>query len=423
MKLLFFVLSLTLLLSGCGSSSSGSDKKTQSLSLNNVKTNSTVTLKLNDTDSIKSYSWWSQDGGILGHTSSVRWTAPSKSGRYTVTVDTVDRSNEKSTSSIVINVVDDLSTVNKPTITLNGRSSLAIVEGSNYIELGASANDNQDGDITGDIVVEGDVDTSTIGTYIITYSIVDSDGNKAEVKRTVRVKEDVYEDPKSFAKIKRIIASSKTGTRATYICVGDSTRAKNTNTNAQRLFDSVKYDLSLYNVNSILRARGSHMLEEFINNTNTPRVSEVISDIPGRGETSIVDMSLGVNDFFYLNEHLSGTYAQKKVEIRSTVKARLKQALNLILKAKPKTTIYLTTPNPMYSWKDATDIMKSIYIEVSNEMSLPLVNYVDPLMNGFEENRYDNWYRMLDTGKLDGIHFSDYGLDQVSRYILGKILP
>ena len=421
MKLLFFVLSLTLLLSGCGSSSSGSDKKTQSLSLNNVKTNSTVTLKLNDTDSIKSYSWWSQDGGILGHTSSVRWTAPSKSGRYTVTVDTVDRSNEKSTSSIVINVVDDLSTVNKPTITLNGRSSLAIVEGSNYIELGASANDNQDGDITGDIVVEGDVDTSTIGTYIITYSIVDSDGNKAEVKRTVRVKEDVYEDPKSFAKIKRIIASSKTGTRATYICVGDSTRAISDVTNAQRLFNSLKSKLDTYKVRSILEARGGHTLKEFLDGSKKPTISKVISDIPGDGSSTILDMSLGYNDFPYEDKPTDSD----ENSITKMIKDRLIEAIDKILKAKPNTTIYLTSPNPNYDWGLPTRAVQSAYHQVANKKNLPFADFVTDIMGGYvgQGNEYDDWYIGFIDGKRDGVHFSSMGLDKVSNYLLGKILP
>jgi hypothetical protein len=338
-------------------------------------------------------------------------------------VDTVDQTNEKSTSSIVINVVDDLSKVNKPTITLNGNSTLEIEVGSNYSELGASANDKEDDDLTDKIIIDGDVDVANAGTYTITYSVVDSDGNKATKRRVVIVKESAYVDPKSFTKIKKIINNSRSGAKATFVMIGDSTRAVNVNTNAQRLFNSVKADLNLYGVKSILRARGSHMLIEFIENTNTPRVSEVLSDIPNQGETTVVDMSLGVNDFFYLNEHLAGTYAQKNAKIKTTVKSRLKQALNLIIDAKPQTTIYLTMPNPMYSWKDATDIMKEIYIEVSNEMNLPLVNYIDPLMNGFEENRYGNWYRLLNTGKLDGIHFSDYGLDQVSSYTLSKILP
>ncbi|PIB38347.1 immunoglobulin-like domain-containing protein [Maribacter sp. 4G9] len=76
-----------------------------------------------------------------------------------------------------------------PVITLNGGSSIDIQLGDTYTEFGATALDNVDGDISGDIVVDASgVDTNTPGAYAVTYNVSDSAGNAAvEVVRTVNV--------------------------------------------------------------------------------------------------------------------------------------------------------------------------------------------------------------------------------------------
>ena len=76
-----------------------------------------------------------------------------------------------------------------PLITLNGSETIEVTQGVMYVDAGATALDEKDGDLTANIVVGGDaVDTDTLGTYTITYNVIDSDGNAAqEVTRTVRV--------------------------------------------------------------------------------------------------------------------------------------------------------------------------------------------------------------------------------------------
>lgn len=79
-----------------------------------------------------------------------------------------------------------------PEITLNGASSVDLIVGDTYSELGATATDNIDGDITGNIVVGGDtVNTSATGIYLVSYNVSDIAGNAAiEVIRTVTVTAD-----------------------------------------------------------------------------------------------------------------------------------------------------------------------------------------------------------------------------------------
>ena len=85
--------------------------------------------------------------------------------------------------------VKKLKTNSPPTITLLGDNPMNITLGDAFTDPGATATDTEDGDITSDIVVGGDtVNTSAVGTYVITYNVVDSEGAAAdEVRRTVDV--------------------------------------------------------------------------------------------------------------------------------------------------------------------------------------------------------------------------------------------
>ncbi|HDL75082.1 MAG TPA: DUF5011 domain-containing protein [bacterium] len=85
--------------------------------------------------------------------------------------------------------IDDENSI--PEITLIGNSLITLKQDDAFTDDGATASDEEDGDITDDIVVGGDVvDTSVLGTYIITYNVSDSQGANAEEKtRTVEVEE------------------------------------------------------------------------------------------------------------------------------------------------------------------------------------------------------------------------------------------
>jgi len=76
-----------------------------------------------------------------------------------------------------------------PTLSLNGASEPYLIQGSSWTDPGAAADDDVDGDISANIVTGGDtVDTSAIGTYVITYNVSDTAGNAAaEATRTVEV--------------------------------------------------------------------------------------------------------------------------------------------------------------------------------------------------------------------------------------------
>ena len=65
---------------------------------------------------------------------------------------------------------------------------MSIAHGSVYVDSGATALDDTDGDITANIMTGGLVDTSLTGTYILTYDVSDAAMNAAtQMTRTVNV--------------------------------------------------------------------------------------------------------------------------------------------------------------------------------------------------------------------------------------------
>ena len=76
-----------------------------------------------------------------------------------------------------------------PQITLKGNTNISVTIGNTYGDAGATASDDVDGDISGNIVIGGDtVDTKKIGKYTITYDVSDKAKNKAtQVRRIVHI--------------------------------------------------------------------------------------------------------------------------------------------------------------------------------------------------------------------------------------------
>ena len=121
-------------------------------------------------------------GPVVIDASAVDTSSP---GSYIVTYDISDASgNAAATMTRIVDVVD----TTPPAITLAGANPQVIECPDPYVELGASASDTCDQSL-GPVVIDASaVDTSTPGSYSVTYDISDSGGNAAaQVVRTVNV--------------------------------------------------------------------------------------------------------------------------------------------------------------------------------------------------------------------------------------------
>ncbi len=96
-----------------------------------------------------------------------------------------------------------------PVISLNGSSNIEIYQNQTYVDQGAVATDNIDGDVTAEIVTLNPVNTRIIGDYQVTYNVSDDAGNNAvEVTRRVVVSR----GSSSGGSVKRNVSTSYTPT-------------------------------------------------------------------------------------------------------------------------------------------------------------------------------------------------------------------
>jgi len=107
-------------------------------------------------------------------------------GTYDFTV--YDNAENSYTNSITISNIDKIN----PVITLNGSNPMDVDKDATYNEPGATASDNVDGNLTSSISTTGTVNTSTVGSYTITYSVTDTAGNTKTENRTVNVVQTDY---------------------------------------------------------------------------------------------------------------------------------------------------------------------------------------------------------------------------------------
>ncbi|WP_194191835.1 immunoglobulin-like domain-containing protein [Clostridium chrysemydis] len=105
-------------------------------------------------------------------------------GKTNIFIKTTQSSADNMKARAVVPV--EVVSYSKPII--NGVNNLNIIEGNEFDPMyGVTAEDAEDGDLTKDIKVSGEVNTKKPGSYEIIYEVTDSDGNKTTVKRRVKV--------------------------------------------------------------------------------------------------------------------------------------------------------------------------------------------------------------------------------------------
>jgi hypothetical protein len=132
------------------------------------------------------------DGSDYHRTGNTVTPEPGIVGALDVGVVASDGELESDLFNLVISVIAD--TV-PPEITVLGTASVTIQLGDYYSDVGATAIDNVDGDISDRIAVDNPVDTSSAGTYTVSYRVEDLAGNEASATRTVIVQAAVPPPP------------------------------------------------------------------------------------------------------------------------------------------------------------------------------------------------------------------------------------
>ncbi len=106
------------------------------------------------------------------------------------------RKGRPTTDSVVVTDAEagadaELAPDGRITMTLCGDHETIVRTGEEYVEPGCLARDTEEGSLSDRVQVSGEVDTSTPGTYTVTYSVVNDAGMSARAERTVLVTDDV----------------------------------------------------------------------------------------------------------------------------------------------------------------------------------------------------------------------------------------
>ena len=102
-------------------------------------------------------------------------------GDYTLTYSATDTAGNSASETRVVTVQDTIS----PVVTVVGELEMSINEGESWSDPGATAVDTADGDVP--VVVSGSVDSSTAGSYTLTYTATDAAGNTGSAMRSITV--------------------------------------------------------------------------------------------------------------------------------------------------------------------------------------------------------------------------------------------
>ncbi|MBD3418510.1 MAG: DUF5011 domain-containing protein [Chitinivibrionales bacterium] len=126
------------------------------------------------------------DGNITTRIISEGTVDAHSEGEYAITYTVFDEAGNRSTASrtIIVSRMDD---VTPPDLQLNGKSSVTVYYGDPYVEFGATAKDNVDGNLNSNIAIAGAVQTDSLGQYQVVYSVKDAAGNLATKIRLVTV--------------------------------------------------------------------------------------------------------------------------------------------------------------------------------------------------------------------------------------------
>ncbi|MED1013755.1 immunoglobulin-like domain-containing protein [Bacillus mycoides] len=132
-----------------------------------------------------------EDGDITSKVTVDGNVDTSKPGTYELTYKVTDSKGHTVTAKQTVTVKQKVEPKDEvPVLTVPAEATINVGDKFNPLS-GVKAIDNEDGDITDNVTVDGSVDASKPGTYELTYTVSDSNGNKVTAKQTVTVKQKV----------------------------------------------------------------------------------------------------------------------------------------------------------------------------------------------------------------------------------------
>ncbi|MGF9767240.1 M4 family metallopeptidase [Bacillus albus] len=150
----------------------------------------TITLRVGDTfdpmSNVKAVD--KEDGDLTNKVKHKGDVNTSKPGTYIVDYSVVDSQggNATATQTVIVDGNGETPDLN-PTLIVPAATTIHVGDSFDPIAK-AKAIDKEDGDLTSKVKVDGKVDTTKSGTYVLTYTATDSKGHEVTAKQTVTVK-------------------------------------------------------------------------------------------------------------------------------------------------------------------------------------------------------------------------------------------
>ncbi|MFT7565829.1 MAG: hypothetical protein ACI846_000115 [Pseudoalteromonas distincta] len=191
----------------------------------------------------------------------------------------------------------------------------------------------------------------------------------------------------------RFLDALLSNTPYTYIVSGDSTR------NSGELDSSTYYDpqLKKINFNLVMNSSGGQSAKNWSQNLGNSTLQEAIDATEGTGSTTILEMSLGINQ------------GERTAE---EVKVHIINGLNNYLSVKPDVLIIFVSPNETGTPKN--DDLDAMYSELPLEFENSV--YISGKKATTHVHQNDDFY-------LDFTHLNFNGLRRLVNYIFNAALP
>ncbi|QCX00335.1 DUF5011 domain-containing protein [Aggregatimonas sangjinii] len=149
----------------------------------NVGQTSELGIQITPTNATNQNVTWSSNDETVATVSATGEITAISAGEAEITASSNDAGNVSQTALVTVISPDTTA----PEIQLTG-GTVTLTVGDTFVDPGYSASDDQDGDLTEQVVIGGDLDMSVADTYTVTYNVRDLAGNEAvERTRTVIV--------------------------------------------------------------------------------------------------------------------------------------------------------------------------------------------------------------------------------------------
>ena len=295
-----------------------------------------------------------------------------------------------------------------PIIELKGGNTIVELNGK-YIELGYTATDNYDGDLTSKVEIKNNVDTSKVGDYIVQYKVYDSSKNEFSIERKVTVTDKTPLD-----------MSLKDFSLNGYY--GDTILKETTEMSDEILkkFVFVGDSIPLYYA-EYPSITGHQIWNKNGISPETIKVSNININYGYDGEMLVIDafkkykpeyalITLGSNSAGWMSE---------KYFI-----SEYKDLINQIKEVSPDTKIIIQSIPPVDAKLDIKDSLNNKKINNYNYYLLKMCNELGlPFLNSAESLKDSNGTCMKGLCQSDGIHQTKDGIVKLVSYLKSHYNP